>query len=317
MRYFVTGGAGFIGSNFVEHLLKDVQGVTLVTIYDKFTYAANPKNYEDFLKDPRLRIVKGDVCDYSLLIKTIASHDFVIHFAAESHVDRSINDASHFVKTNTLGTFNVLEASRNSGIRTVINVSTDEVYGSVAKGSADENHCLAPNSPYSATKASSDMLARSYHATHGLDVRTTRCTNNYGKFQFPEKIIPLFIRKLLAGEDLPLYGDGKNSREWIHVTDHVTALQTVLERGEPGEIYNIGSGTELSNNELARGLLEITGTKLDSITYVPDRKGHDFRYSVNSQKIGRLGFQPKITFREGLIDTINWYKNNPDWWKFD
>ncbi len=314
MRYFVTGGAGFIGSNYVEHLFNNVEGVTGVTIYDKFTYAANPKNYQDFLGDPRLSVIKGDICDFELLEKFMAGHDFVVHFAAESHVDRSIDDASAFVETNVLGTFRVLEASRKVGIKTVIHVSTDEVYGSLSEGSADETYPLKPNSPYAASKAASDHFVRSYFVTHKLDIRITRCCNNYGKNQFPEKVIPVFIRKLNLGERLPIYGDGKNVREWIHVSDHVRGIQMVLEKGIPGEIYNIGTGSHYSNNDLASEIIKLMGLNEAMKSYVTDRHGHDFRYSINSQKLQSLGFNVKIDFIDGLKASIDWYTNNPDWW---
>lgn len=314
MRYFVTGGAGFIGSNYVEHLLNKVAGVTGVTIYDKFTYASNRKNYQDFNSDSRLNVVEGDICDAISLEESMAKHDFVIHFAAESHVDRSIDDASVFVQTNVLGTLNVLEAGRKTGIKTVIHVSTDEVYGSLAKGSADESYPLGPNSPYAASKAASDLLARSYFVTHGLDVRTTRCCNNYGKYQFPEKVIPVFINKLSSGEKLPIYGDGKNVREWIHVSDHARGIQTVLDKGKAGEIYNIGTGTHLSNNDLASEIIKVMGLNESLKSYVADRQGHDFRYSVSSEKVESLGFVRKIDFETGIRDTINWYRNNQTWW---
>jgi dTDP-glucose 4,6-dehydratase len=313
MRYFVTGGAGFIGSNYVEHLFKQTDGMTGVTIYDKFTYAANPKNYQEFTNDSRLTVIKGDICDFNSLESSMADHDYVIHFAAESHVDRSIDDASAFVQTNVLGTFNVLEASRRVGIKTMIHVSTDEVYGSLAEGSADENYPLEPNSPYAASKAASDLLARSYFVTHGLDVRTTRCCNNFGKYQFPEKVIPVFVNKLIAGEKLPIYGDGMNVREWIHVSDHARGIQNVLEKGQPGEIYNIGTGSHLSNNDLATEILSAMGLGEDLKSYVKDRKGHDFRYSVDSMKIESLGYKRIVDFKHGLKETIEWYANNPGW----
>ncbi len=314
MRYFVTGGAGFIGSNYVEHLFQNIDEVTGVTIYDKFTYAANPKNYQEFFGDPRLSVIKGDICDSFSLEDSMVHHDYVIHFAAESHVDRSISDASAFVQTNVLGTFNVLEASRKSGVKTMIHVSTDEVYGSLPEGSADENYPLEPNSPYAASKAASDLLARSYFVTHGLDVRTTRCCNNYGKYQFPEKVIPVFVNKLNSGERLPIYGDGKNVREWIHVSDHAHGIQTVLEKGKAGEIYNIGTGSHLSNNDLATKIISLMGLKDSMKSYVNDRQGHDFRYSVDSRKIESLGFRRKIDFENGLRETIDWYSTNPHWW---
>ena len=310
MRYFVTGGAGFIGSNYVEHLFKRVPEVTAVTIYDKFTYAANPKNYQEFVEDPRFTVIVGDICDLRFLENSMESHDYVVHFAAESHVDRSITDASVFVQTNVLGTFNVLEAARTTGVKTIIHVSTDEVYGSLFDGSALENWPLEPNSPYAASKASSDLLARSYFVTHGLDVRTTRCCNNYGKYQYPEKVIPVFIDKLRSGEKLPIYGDGENVREWIHVSDHVKGIQTALEKGTPGEVYNIGTGSHLSNNDLATAILNLMGISEDMKSYVKDRQGHDFRYSVDSSKIGALGFKPSITLEVGLEETIKWYLDN-------
>ncbi len=314
MRYFVTGGAGFIGSNYVEHLFQNVNEVTGVTIYDKFTYAANPKNYQEFVGDQRLNIIKGDICDSDLLEKSMARHDFVVHFAAESHVDRSINDASTFVETNVLGTFRVLEASRKVAISTVIHVSTDEVYGSISEGSAAETFPLEPNSPYAASKAASDLLARSYFVTHGLDVRITRCCNNYGKHQFPEKVIPVFINKLKSGQKLPIYGDGRNVREWIHVSDHAKGIQTVLEKGNPGEIYNIGTGSHLSNNDLATEIIKLMNVDEHLMSYVPDRLGHDFRYSVDSSKIDLLGFECSIDLEVGLRELVDWYLRNPDWW---
>lgn len=314
MRYFVTGGAGFIGSNYVEHLFRNVDGVTGVTIYDKFTYAANPMNYQEFVGDKRLNVIRGDICDSNLLEKSMAGHDFVVHFAAESHVDRSIDDASEFVNTNVLGTFNVLEASRRVEIKTVIHVSTDEVYGSLSEGSADEAFPLEPNSPYAASKAASDLLSRSYFVTHGLDVRTTRCSNNYGKHQYPEKVIPVFINKLKSRQKLTIYGNGKNVREWIHVSDHVRGIQTVLEMGIPGEIYNIGSGSHLSNNDLAAEIIRLMNVDENLKSYVPDRLGHDFRYSVDSSKIALLGFECSIDLESGLRELVDWYLGNPDWW---
>jgi dTDP-glucose 4,6-dehydratase len=314
MRYFVTGGAGFIGSNYVAHLFRHVPELTRVTIYDNFTYAANPRNYQEFTNDPRLIVIKGDVCDSGLLEDSMANNDFVVHFAAESHVDRSIDDASAFVQTNVLGTFNVLEASRKIGIKTVIHVSTDEVYGSLNEGSADETFRLQPNSPYAASKAASDLLARSYFVTHGLDVRTTRSCNNYGQYQYPEKIIPFFIKKLLSGEKIPIYGDGRNVREWIHVSDHARGIQTVLEKGFPGEIYNIGTGSHLSNNALGMIIANALGFGPEMTSFVIDRKGHDFRYSVNSSKLNALGYRARTDLKVGLIETIDWYRSHLDWW---
>lgn len=310
MRYFLTGGAGFIGSNYVEHLFQNVEELTGVTIYDKFTYAANPKNYQGYLGDPRLSVINGDICDPNLLEKSMAGHDFVVHFAAESHVDRSIDDASAFVESNVLGTLRVLEASRKVGIKTVIHVSTDEVYGSLSEGSADEAFPLMPNSPYAATKAASDLLARSFFVTHGLDVRVTRCCNNYGKYQHLEKVIPVFISKLLTGQQIPMYGDGRNVREWIHVSDHCRAISLVLTNGLPGGIYNIGTGKHLTNHELATEIINTLDLSLERISYVKDRPGHDYRYSIDSKKIESLGFYSQIPFEVGLHETVLWYKNN-------
>ena len=315
MRYFVTGGAGFIGSNFVEYLFENVQDLTRVTIFDKFTYAANPKNYEKLQSDPRLKVIKGDVCDLTLLEESMNNHDFVIHFAAESHVDRSIEDASAFVQTNVLGTFNVLEASRKTQIKTVIHVSTDEVYGSLAEGYADETYPLLPNSPYAASKAASDLLARSYFVTHGLDVRTTRCCNNYGKYQYPEKVIPVIINSIQAGKKIPIYGNGANIREWIHVLDHCKGILEVLEYGNPGEIYNIGTDIRMSNLDLATLILELLGESMDKISFVADRQGHDFRYALNSEKIQNLGFTSSIDLNGQLKSAIDWYKNNVNYWE--
>jgi dTDP-glucose 4,6-dehydratase len=315
MKYFITGGCGFIGANYVEHLLNTVSEVSKVTVYDKFTYAANPKNFQNYKTDSRLEIITGDICDYELLEKSMKNHDFVIHFAAESHVDRSIISSTAFVHTNLFGTYNVLESCRINKVETLVHVSTDEVYGSLSEGSADENQLLAPNSPYAASKAGSDLLARSYFMTHGIDIRITRCSNNYGKYQFPEKVIPVFINSLLQDQKVPIYGTGSNIREWIHVSDHCKGLQTVLEHGSPGEIYNIGSGIYLTNLELANNIIKILNKKSDLIEFVKDRKGHDFRYSVNFDKISKLGFSPQVNFDDGLKSTIAWYQSNQFWWK--
>ncbi len=310
MRYFVTGGAGFIGSNYVEHLFKNVRGLTGVTIYDKFTYAANPKNFDNFLQDSRLKVIRGDICDSNLLEESMKNHDFVIHFAAESHVDRSIENAEDFVKTNVLGTHNVLESAKRNNVKTLIHVSTDEVYGSLDSESANESFILQPNSPYAASKAASDLLARSYFVTFGLDVRITRSCNNFGKSQYPEKIIPFFVSNLIQGRNLPVYGDGNNVREWIHVTDHCRAIDLVLSAGSPGEIYNIGSGYHLSNNDLAKLILGFLSEPIEKIQYVKDRQGHDFRYSVNSEKLKALGFVVSQNFLSALEETVIWYQEN-------
>ena len=314
MRYFVTGGAGFIGSNYVEYLLEKMNDCTAVTVYDKFTYASNPKNYAKFLFDPRFSVIKGDICDLASLQTSMSKHDYVIHFAAESHVDKSITDAETFIKTNVLGTFNVLESARINSIKTVIHVSTDEVYGSLENGAAVENDVLKPNSPYAASKASSDLLARSFFVTYGLDVRVTRCCNNYGKYQYPEKVIPVFINKLALGEKVPIYGTGKNIREWIHVSDHCSAIQTVLEQGHAGEIYNIGTGEHLDNNRLASIIISTMRLSEASKEYVTDRLGHDFRYSVDSSKVKNIGFRKSVKIEDGIPMTIQWFLKNQDWW---
>jgi dTDP-glucose 4,6-dehydratase len=314
MKYFVTGGCGFIGANYVNYLLNTVPGVSKVTVYDKFTYAANPRNLEDHKFDPRLEVVKGDICDYKSLEKAMYNHDFVVHLAAESHVDRSISNSTEFIETNLVGTHNVLGASMINNVKTFIHVSTDEVYGSLNSGTADENCKLFPNSPYSASKAGSDLLVKSFFATYGIDVRITRCSNNFGRYQFPEKVIPVFVNALIKNKKAPIYGNGKNIREWLHVSDHCRAIQLVLEKGLSGETYNVGSGFYLSNLDLAKNIIEILGLKEDMIQFVSDRKGHDYRYAVNYDKIKQLGYKPEKDFYLSLKDTVDWYKNNQNWW---
>lgn len=314
MKYFVTGGAGFIGSNYVDLLLADVKNVESITVFDNFTYAANPKNLEKYVSDSRLRILRGDICDAKDVEAAITGHDVVVHFAAESHVDRSIEDSSIFVRTNVLGTYTLLEAARQSSVQTFIHVSTDEVYGSLEMDSATEDFPLQPNSPYAASKAASDLLARSYFVTHGLDVRITRCCNNYGPNQFPEKVIPVLTKAGLNRQKLPIYGNGLNIREWIYVKDHCRGIQIALERGAPGETYNIGTGVHLSNIDLASRIISTLGLPSNSIKFVQDRQGHDFRYSVDSSKIRALGFLEETTFDIGLQSTIEWYSENQSWW---
>lgn len=314
MRYFVTGGAGFIGSNYINYLFREVTNLSSVTIFDNFTYASNKKNYSLFSEDKRLKVIDGDIRDSKKLKNSMAGSDIVVHFAAESHVDRSINNASAFVSTNIQGTLNVLEACLELGVKTLLNVSTDEVYGSIKIGEADEQSPLLPNSPYAASKSSSDLLCRSFSITHNLDVRTTRCCNNFGKNQFPEKLIPVVIRSLADGEKVPIYGDGSNIREWIHVSDHCKAIQLVIEKGKPGETYNVGTGVRYSNIDLVRLIVESMGLDENRIVFVKDRKGHDFRYSINGNKIRELGFSPESNFMESLNETIEWYLSNPNWW---
>jgi dTDP-glucose 4,6-dehydratase len=315
-RVLVTGGAGFIGSHYVRTLLaggyegyRDAE----VTVLDKLTYAGNTANLP--MEDPRLTFVRGDITDQELLRELLPGHDQVVHFAAESHVDRSLDGGAAFVRTNVGGTQSVMEAALHSGVRTVVHVSTDEVYGTIPSGSWDEQEPLLPNSPYAASKAGSDLVARAYWRTHGLDVRITRCSNNYGPYQHPEKLVPNFITRLLTGGTVPLYGDGRNVREWLHVDDHCRAIQLVLTRGAAGEIYNIGGGTDLSNREVTERLLELCGAGWDRVRHVPDRKGHDLRYAIDDSKIRSvLGYAPQWSFERGLADVVAWYRNNPQWW---
>jgi dTDP-glucose 4,6-dehydratase len=319
MRILITGGAGFIGSHFVRTALAGghapLAGAEVVVL-DKLTYAGNLANLEPVRAHPRLRVVKGDILDAKLVDSLVAEVDAVIHFAAESHVDRSIIGASAFVMTNVVGTHRLLEAAARHDIDRFVHVSTDEVYGSITKGSWPEDHVLEPNSPYAASKAAADLVARSYARTHDVDVVITRCSNNYGPYQFPEKIIPLFVTNLLEGHRVPLYGDGLNVREWLHVDDHCRGIALAFEKGRAGEIYNIGGGTELTNLELTRRLLQACGAGWDRVEMVEDRKAHDRRYSVDVTKIAEeLGYRPQIQFEQGLADTVSWYHRNRAWWE--
>ena len=316
MKVLVTGGAGFIGSNFVRLVLSNSEAsIQAITVLDKLTYAGTLTNLAGLPKDA-FEFIQGDICDQSLVSELGNRHDVIINFAAESHVDRSINSARDFMTTNIVGAQTLLETLRFGTVQTIIQVSTDEVYGSIENGSWDENFPLNPNSPYAATKASADLIARSYSKTYGVDVRITRCSNNYGPNQFPEKIIPLFITSLRDNRKIPLYGNGQNYREWLHVEDHCRAILKVLTNGKSGEIYNIGGGTEFSNKDLTMKILNLMNKDESCIEYVEDRLGHDFRYSVNSRKIlDQLGFTPKINFENGILDTINWYLNNENWWR--
>ena len=318
MNLFVTGGAGFIGSHYVRTVLSDgyqTSAGASVTVLDKLTYAGNLENLAPVRDSPRLRFVHGDICDARLLDEVLPGHDAIVHFAAESHVDRSIRGAAPFVITNVLGTQTLLDAAVRHKIPRFLHVSTDEVYGSIEQGSWDESWPLAPNSPYSAAKAGSDLLALAYHRTYGLDVVITRCSNNYGPYQFPEKIIPLFITNLLDGLTVPLYGDGGNVRDWLHVSDHCAGIELVLHGGRPGEVYHIGGGTELTNKELTARLLEACGAGWDRVVQVEDRKGHDRRYSLDITKIqNELGYAPAVDFDTGLAETVEWYRANRSWW---
>ncbi|HET6290717.1 MAG TPA: dTDP-glucose 4,6-dehydratase [Amycolatopsis sp.] len=319
MRVLVTGGAGFIGSHYVRQALTgaypSLADAELIVL-DKLTYAGNEANLEPVRESPRYRFEKGDICDAALVSELMRGIDLVVHFAAESHVDRSIAGAADFVLTNVLGTQTLLQAALEAEVGKFVHVSTDEVYGSIDEGSWTEDHALEPNSPYSASKASSDLLARSFFRTHGLPVCVTRCSNNYGPYQFPEKVIPLFVTNLLDGKKVPLYGDGLNVRDWLHVDDHCRGIQLVADGGRPGEVYNIGGGTELTNRELTERLLTAVGADWESVEPVEDRKGHDRRYSVDITKISReLGYAPRKSFEDGLADTVAWYSGNRTWWE--
>ena len=319
MRLLVTGGAGFIGSNFVRRTLEDVypglEGAEVVVL-DALTYSGNLENLAPIADSPRYRFVHGDIRDGDLLDQLLPEVDAVVHFAAESHVDRSVRDSSIFVETNVLGTQRLLDASLRSGLKRFVHVSTDEVYGSIAEGSWDESRPLEPNSPYSASKAGSDLIARSYFRTHGLNVSITRCSNNYGPYHFPEKVIPLFVTNLIDDKHVPLYGEGNNIRDWLHVDDHTRGIAMVLVGGRAGEIYNIGGGTELTNKELTGMLLEATGKDWSYVDRVADRLGHDLRYSVDITKItAELGYVPLVAFDHGLADVVQWYRDNRAWWE--
>ena len=318
MRILVTGGAGFIGSHYVRTLLDGGYpgfGHAQVTALDKLTYAGNLANLKTVADSPRLTFVRGDICDAELLATVVPGHDAVINFAAETHVDRSIAGASSFVTTNVMGTQVLLQACLDAKIPRVVQVSTDEVYGSVASGSWAEDARLEPDSPYSAAKAGGDLMARAYARTHGLDVSITRCCNNYGPYQFPEKVIPLFITNLLDGLKVPLYGDGQNVRGWVHVDDHCRGIQLVLEHGKPGVAYHINGDVELTNVELTRALLECCGADWDMVSPVEDRKAHDRRYSLDDSLLRGMGYAPKIPFSEGLQATVRWYRDNRRWWE--
>jgi dTDP-glucose 4,6-dehydratase len=320
VRIFVTGGAGFIGSHYVRTMLsggyagfEDAE----VTVFDKLTYAGNLANLAPVADDSRYRFVRGDICSAADLEAALPGHDVVVNFAAESHVDRSISGASEFVLTNVLGAQQVFEAALRHGVGRVVHVSTDEVYGSIEEGSWREDHVLEPNSPYSAAKAGGDLIARAYAKTYGLNISITRCSNNYGPYHFPEKVIPLFVTNLLDGQKVPLYGEGANVRDWLFVDDHCRGIQLVLEKGDPGEFYNIGGGRELSNKELTAKLLEATGRDWSYVDNIVDPRGggHDLRYSVDYAKTAALGYAPRMPFEDGLALTVQWYRDNRSWWE--
>ncbi|MFI6502187.1 dTDP-glucose 4,6-dehydratase [Nonomuraea typhae] len=307
MRILVTGGAGFIGSYYARMCADDGHEVTVL---DKLTYAGDRRN----LDGVRHAFVHGDICDIQLMDEVVPGHDLVVNFAAESHVDRSIDGAAEFVRTNVLGTQTLLDACLRAATPKVVQVSTDEVYGTIATGSWTEDAPLQPRSPYAAAKAGGDLMARAYAITHGLDVSITRCGNNYGPRQYPEKIIPLFVGNLLRGRKVPLYGDGGNVRDWVHVSDHCAGIRLVAERGGPGEVYHIAGTAELTNKELTGRLLEACGKGWEMVEHVADRKGHDRRYSLDDAKLRALGYRPEVSFEQGLKATVRWYAEHRDWW---
>ncbi len=318
MRVLVTGGAGFIGSHYVRSVLADAYPAyegAQVTVYDKLTYAGNLANLAAVSDSPRYRFLQGDVVDAALLDDVLPGHDVVINFAAETHVDRSITGAQDFVVTNVLGAQTLFDACLRAGTPRVVHIGTDEVYGSIESGSWTEDAPLLPNSPYSAAKAGAELLARAYAVTYGLHISTTRCSNNYGPYQYPEKVIPLFVTNLLDGRKVPLYGAGANVRDWLHVDDHCRGVQLVAEQGERGQSYNIGGGREMSNVELTGHLLAALGAGWDSVERVEDRKGHDLRYSVDYSRLAAMGYRPQHSFEDGLAETVRWYQDSEAWWR--
>jgi dTDP-glucose 4,6-dehydratase len=312
MKVLVTGGAGFIGSHYVRSLAP-ADGIG-ITVLDKLTEVGNLANLAG-VESCRFEFVHGDICDARLLAEVVPGHDLVVNFAAESHVDRSIAGSAEFVRTNVLGTEQLMAACLDAGVGKVVQVSTDEVYGSIDEGSWTESSPVSPNSPYAASKAGGDHIALAYHRTHGLRVCVTRCSNNYGPYQYPEKVIPLFVTNLLEGLQVPLYGDGGNIRDWVHVADHCQGIHVVAERGVPGEVYNIAGNAELTNLELTERLLAELDLGWDRVRAVPDRKGHDRRYSLSDVKLRAIGYAPRMDFATGLADTVSWYRHNRSWWE--
>ena len=313
-RLLVTGGAGFIGSNFIHYILNKYDDYEIVN-FDKLTYAGNLENLADIQDDKRYRFIRGDICDRGAVAATIKDADIVINFAAESHVDRSIEDPGSFIQTDVFGTFVLLEASRNNEVSLYVQISTDEVYGSIENGSFKETDPLKPNSPYSASKAGADMIVRSFNKTYGLPTIITRSSNNFGQNQYPEKVIPLFVTNLIDDIPVPLYGDGMNVRDWIYIEDNCAGIDFAIHKGEPGEIYNIGGGNERPNIWITRKILEIMGKPESMIKYVKDRPGHDRRYSVDCDKLKSLGWNPKYDFESALERTVMWYQQNEKWWR--
>jgi len=314
MRLLVTGGAGFIGSQFVRYLLERYPNYRIVNL-DKLTYAGNRDNLRDIARHPRHRFVKGDICNRALVTRLAGRVDAIINFAAETHVDRAISGPAAFLQTDVVGTGALLEAARQCGHARYLQISTDEVYGSIERGSADETAPLRPGNPYSASKAGADLLVLAYGRTYGLPVLISRCCNNYGPYQYPEKLIPLCITNGLEGLPLPLYGDGQYRRDWIYVLDHCRAVDTVLHHGIPGNVYNVGGGRELANVDIVRRIVETLRLPASSIRFVEDRPGHDRRYAVNDEKLRGLGYRPDTLFNEGLDETIQWYQDHTGWWK--
>ena len=314
LKLLVTGGCGFIGSNFIRYMLEKYPDYQIINL-DKLTYAGNPANLKDVENNPNYSFVKGDICDPLIVNEVMKEADQVVHFAAESHVDRSIEDGSVFVRTNVLGTNTLLQSALANNIKKFIHISTDEVYGSIAEGSYTETDNLNPSSPYSSSKAGSDLLAMSYYTTYGLPVCITRCTNNFGPYQYPEKLIPFFISRLMDGKKVPVYGTGMNIRDWIYVEDHCSAVDFVLHNGSNGEIYNIRGGNELTNLEITYRLLKMLDKDESSIEYVEDRKGHDFRYSLDGSKLEKMGWKPRYDFDAALEQTVKWYVENRWWWE--
>lgn len=315
MKLVVTGAAGFIGSHFARLLVTDKQEAFEVIGVDSLTYAGNLRNLEDLMGESNFRLVIDNICNPHLLEDFFSGVDAVVNFAAESHVDRSIESSAAFIRTNIQGTHNLLELAVKHGIPKYLQVSTDEVYGSISEGSWDESFPLLPNSPYAASKASADLLVRAFNKTHGLHTNLTRSSNNFGTHQYPEKLIPVIIKRILAGQEIPIYGDGQNRRDWLHVLDHCRGIRSVIMGGTSGAVYNIGGGTELSNLELARKIIQIMGASENLITFVADRKGHDFRYSVSFKKIQEeLGYKPIKSIDESLVEVVDWYIQNANWW---
>jgi len=314
MKLLVTGGCGFIGSNFIRHMLNKYPDYEIVNL-DKLTYAGNLDNLLDLEDNPNYSFIQGDICDPQIVNKLMKGIDHVVHFAAESHVDRSIEDGSIFVETNVLGTNALLQSALEYKIKKFVHISTDEVYGSTKSGSFKETDILTPSSPYSSSKAGSDLLAQSYYITYGLPVIITRCTNNFGPYQYPEKLIPFFVTNLLENKKVPVYGTGTNVRDWIYVLDHCKAVDFVLHSGAEGEIYNVGGGNEKTNIEITHRILKLLGKDESMMEYVKDRPGHDFRYSLNCSKLNKLGWEPEYSFEDALEATVKWYTEYKWWWE--